>query len=76
MLCIACQSETPMVNLGIDEEYAVERMKALVLHPEFNGEQYIWSMPDRAATTRWFRPNVISYSARRQRANTGYDCKS
>ena len=48
MLCIACQSETPMVNLGIDEEYAVERMKALVLHPEFNGEQYIWSMPDRA----------------------------
>lgn len=48
MLCIACQSETPMVSLGIDEEYAVERMKALVLHPEFNGEQYIWSMPDRA----------------------------
>ena len=34
-----------MVNLGIDEVYAVERMKALVLHPEFTGERYEWTMP-------------------------------
>ncbi len=34
-----------MVNLGIDEVYAVERMRALVLHPEFIGECYEWTMP-------------------------------
>ena len=39
-----CRPEIPMVNLGIDEVYAVARMKALVLHPEFDGEAYIWSM--------------------------------
>ena len=31
-----------MVNLGIDESYAVERMRTLILHPEFSGEEYEW----------------------------------
>ncbi len=39
-----CKREIPMVNLGIDEVYAIERMKALVLHPEFPGERYEWTM--------------------------------
>ena len=31
-----------MVNLGIDENYAIERMRTLILHPEFPGESYEW----------------------------------
>ena len=31
-----------MVNLGIDESYAIERMRTLILHPEFPGEGYEW----------------------------------
>jgi hypothetical protein len=42
----ACENEVPMVNLGIDDVYAVERMKKLILHPEFPG-QYEWSLPDK-----------------------------
>ena len=33
-----------MVNLGIDETYAVERMRTLILHPEFSGERYEWHL--------------------------------
>ena len=31
-----------MVNLGIDNTYAVERMRTLVLHPEYGGDAYEW----------------------------------
>ena len=31
-----------MVNLGIDDTYAVERMRTLILHPEYEGEAYEW----------------------------------
>ena len=31
-----------MVNLGIDESYAIERMRTLILHPEFPGDSYAW----------------------------------
>jgi hypothetical protein len=41
----SCKEGIPMVNLGIDDVYAVERMKKLILHPEFPG-QYEWSVPD------------------------------
>ena len=41
----ACQPEIPMVNLGIDEVYAIERMRPLILHPEFTGDRYEWTMP-------------------------------
>ncbi|MDE7150178.1 MAG: cell surface protein, partial [Bacteroidales bacterium] len=43
---VACRPEIPMVNLGIDDRYAVARMQALVLHPEFDGTRYIWTMID------------------------------
>lgn len=41
----ACQPEIPIVNLGIDEVYAIERMRPLILHPEFTGDRYEWTMP-------------------------------
>ena len=31
-----------MVNLGIEDTYAIERMRTLVLHPEYEGERYEW----------------------------------
>ena len=43
---LSCQQDIPMVSLGIDNVYAIERMKALILHPEFPGERYEWSMID------------------------------
>ena len=45
-LLLACEKETPMVNLGIDEVYTVERMKKIIFHPEFPGK-YEWSMKDK-----------------------------
>ncbi len=45
---VACKPEIPMVSLGIDDYYAVARMQPLVLHPEYEGESYIWTMGDRA----------------------------
>lgn len=42
----ACEPEIEMVSLGINEEYAVERMKMLHLHPEFPGDAYLWTMKD------------------------------
>ena len=42
---VSCEeSYTPMVNLGIDESYAIERMRTLILHPEFPGERYEWHL--------------------------------
>ncbi len=43
---VACEEEIPMVSLGIDDTYAIERMRVLRLHPEFTGEAYRWTMPD------------------------------
>ncbi|MBQ5749975.1 MAG: cell surface protein, partial [Bacteroidaceae bacterium] len=54
----ACQPEIPMVTSGLDSTYAVVRMRALRLHPEYSGERYEWSMTDShgndsiVATTR------------------------
>lgn len=45
ILVAGCKPEIPMVNLGIDEVYAVERMRPLILHPEFTGDSYQWTMP-------------------------------
>ncbi|MDR1610316.1 MAG: cell surface protein [Candidatus Symbiothrix sp.] len=42
----SCQNEIPMVNLGINDVYTVERMKKIIMHPEFPG-QYEWSVPDK-----------------------------
>lgn len=54
----ACQPEIPMVTSGLDSTYAIVRMRALRLHPEYSGERYEWSMIDShgndsiVATTR------------------------
>ena len=40
---VSCeQPDIPMVNLGIDDTYAIERMRTLILHPEYEGEEYEW----------------------------------
>ncbi len=31
-----------MVGLGIDDTYTIERMRTLILHPEYEGEAYEW----------------------------------
>ncbi len=42
-----CRSgEPPMVNLGIDDKYSIYRMSPLILHPEYPGEGYVWTMKD------------------------------
>ncbi len=43
----ACGPEIEMVSLGVEEEYAIERMKILHLHPEFTGDAYMWTTKDR-----------------------------
>jgi hypothetical protein len=42
----ACQPEPEIVSLGVNEEYAIQRMKILHLHPEYVGAGYEWSMID------------------------------
>ena len=49
---VSCeQPEIPMVGLGIDDTYAIERMRTLILHPEFPGEAYVWRMDDSIIST-------------------------
>ncbi len=40
-----------MVNLGIDDTYTIERMRTLILHPEYEGEHYAWRMGDKVIST-------------------------
>jgi len=40
-----------MVNLGIDDTYTVERMRTLILHPEYDGEDYCWRLDDKVIST-------------------------
>ncbi len=40
IIATACQPDPEMISLGVDEEYAIERMKILRLHPEYPGERY------------------------------------
>jgi len=46
-MCISCKHEVPMVNLGVDDLYVVQRMKKVIMKPEFPGS-YQWSMKDVA----------------------------
>ena len=39
---VRCEPYIPMVNLGIDDTYAIERMRTLILHPEYEGDAYEW----------------------------------
>ena len=40
-----------MVGLGIDDTYTIERMRTLILHPEYEGEHYAWRMGDKVIST-------------------------
>lgn len=44
LLLASCTAETPMVSLGIDDTYYVERMRKLPLSPAFTGEKYAWTL--------------------------------
>ena len=44
---VACQQDIPMVSLGIDNLYVMSRMRKAVLHPEYSGEGYRWTMKDQ-----------------------------
>lgn len=43
-LLAACTHDVPMVNLGIDDTYYVERMSKLPLQPAFTGAEYRWTL--------------------------------
>ena len=49
-----------MVNLGIDESYAIERMRTLILHPEFSGESYAWHLTSSPFASRLSPDSLIS----------------
>ena len=46
-LLVGCQNNVPMVNLGIDDYYYVNRMQKLLLHSALEGERYQWSVQDK-----------------------------
>lgn len=43
----SCSPEAEIVSLGIDDSYSIARMRLLRLHPEYSGDSYTWTMPDR-----------------------------
>lgn len=45
-LLTACDNDIPMVASGVNNAYAIERMKVLRLCPTYEGERYEWSMLD------------------------------
>lgn len=53
LLCASCSSEIPMVSLGIDDVYLVERMRKLKLASAFTGAGYRWTIsgPDGKTDT-------------------------
>ena len=42
-------NEIPMMNIGIDDVYVVERMKKVIINPAFDG-RYEWSMKNEEGT--------------------------
>ena len=52
LFIVSCvQPDIPVVNLGIDDTYTVERMRTLILHPEYEGDTYAWRMGDEVIST-------------------------
>lgn len=41
---LSCTREEPLVNIGLDDSYRIERMKALHLKPELSGDAYRWTI--------------------------------
>lgn len=47
----ACTDEVPMLNLGIDDVYYIERMRKLPLHSALTGSAYRWTVDGREVST-------------------------
>lgn len=47
----SCSEEIPVVNLGIDDSYIIERMTKLPLHPALTGESYCWRVDGQQVST-------------------------
>ena len=44
LLASSCTDDVPMVSLGIDDSYRIERMRKLQLSPAFTGDAYRWTV--------------------------------
>ncbi len=47
----ACDSDIPMVSLGLDDVYYIPRMQKLDLHPAFTGKEYRWYVDGKLVST-------------------------
>lgn len=48
ILYSGCTSDIPMVNLGIDDVYYINRMQKLELTPALSGKEYVWMEYDES----------------------------
>ncbi len=51
ILLAGCESDIPMVSLGIDDVYYIARMQKLDLHPAFTGQEYEWLVNGEPVST-------------------------
>ena len=51
LLLAGCDSDIPMVNLGIDEVYYIPRMSKLPLESALSGEGYVWKVNGETVST-------------------------
>lgn len=52
LLLTGCTADIPMVNLGIDDDYYVYRMKKLHLESAYTGSEYRWTVTSPDGKTR------------------------
>lgn len=65
LLFTSCTHDVQMVNLGIDDDYYVYRMKKLKLESAYTGREYRWTLtsPDGTTTEVSDRPEYIFMEA-------------
>lgn len=65
LLLAGCTHDVQMVNLGIDDDYYVYRMKKLKLESAYTGREYRWTLtsPDGTTTEVSGRPEYIFMEA-------------
>lgn len=65
LLFTSCMHDVQMVNLGIDDDYYVYRMKKLKLESAYTGSEYRWTLtsPDGATREVSDRPEYIFMEA-------------
>lgn len=66
LLFTSCTHDVQMVNLGIDDDYYVYRMKKLKLESAYTGSEYRWTLtsPDGATTEVSDSPEYIFMEAK------------